>query len=456
MNITKENLTDLNAEIKVQITKEDYEEKVNNILKDYRKKAAMPGFRPGKVPMGLVKKMYGNAVFIDEINKIIQDGLFKYIADNKLSVIGSPLPNTEKSYKIGGIDDQDNFELIYDIGLEPEFEVGLSDKIKANYYSIKVDDAEVDRLLEEMRKRYGNYTNPEDSAEGDLLYGNIEELDEEGNTKEDGIKAQTTIAVDFITHKNIKKSFIGKKKEDKIVFDPVKATGNETEVASMLKINKDQVKELKNKFSFTIEGISRVEPAELNQEFFDKVYMNQEIKDIEQLKDKIREDASKSYSTECDRFFINEVMDTLLEKLQLPLPDDFLKRWMIETDEEGKLTAEEVEKNYSMYADSLRYQLIQSKIQKENDLKVEEKDIDAYLGEFIEKQFAHILEGKESKDETLKSIIQNIKQNKEEMNRVYGTLLNQKLNDLFKEKIKVKDSEVTYEEFIKLASKKDK
>lgn len=453
MNITKENVSDLTAEIKLHIEKEDYKEKVDEILKDHRKKASMPGFRPGKVPYGLIKKKYGDMVFFEEVNKLVQESLINYIKDNDFKIIGSPLPNNEKSSFPADMDEKESFDLVYDVALEPEFEVDLSNnEFKVDYNKIKVNDEEVEKLLQEMRKRYGDYTNPEEVEGGDLLYGEFTELDENGNNKEDGIINKSSISLDYIKNDDIKNKLIGIKKEETVVFNPMEATGNESEVAAMLDIDKDVAKELKSNFSFTLLSISRVVEAELNQEFFDKVYKNENIESEEDLKVKIREDAEKTYSNEADKVFVNKVMEKLKNELNIEIPAEFLKRWLVETDKEQKLTHEEVDKNFDMYAETIKFQLIQNKIEKEYDIKVEESDVDEYLEAFIRKQFAHLLQDKEKEEETIKGIISSVKQNKEEMDKVHNNLLNKKITELFKDKVNMEEKEVSYEEFVKIAN----
>ena len=278
MNLTQENTGELTATLKIEINADDYQESADNELKSHQKKASMPGFRPGKVPLGMIKKMYEKNAVAEEVNKVISDSLNNYIVDNKLEILGYPIANIDKN---AGVDFENNkqFEFYFDIGLTPAFDLELSDKIKVDYYDIRVEDKMVDNFLEETTKRNGVPVNAEKIEEGDLIKGEILQLDESGNIVDDGVKNDTSLSVNFLKDEKVKREFIGKVTGDKIQFNPLKATENETETASMLGITKEETDKMGSDYEFTISEISRIEPAKVNLDLFTKVYPNDDIKD---------------------------------------------------------------------------------------------------------------------------------------------------------------------------------
>ncbi|MFW5706913.1 MAG: trigger factor, partial [Bacteroidota bacterium] len=343
MNIVQEKTSDLTAKLKIQLTAEDYQDKVDKALKDMQRKAQMPGFRPGKVPMGMVKKMYGKSVLVEEVNKVLVDALYDYIKEKELNILGNPLPDNESTSEIDW-DSQSEFEFVYEIGLAPDIDLTLSEEIEVDYYKIKVEDTMIDETIEDIRKRYGSFTKPEVSEEGDALYGEFAELDGDGNVIEDGLKNTTNLLIQYIKDQDTKEKLIGKKAGDTIDIDLVKAVENETEMASMLGIKKEELEQYGKNYRFTIESISRNIPADLNEDLFAKVAPDQEIKDEAAFRAFIAEQLQKQYQADVDKNFKNEAIKTLLDKANLSLPEDFLKRWLIETNRDNKdFTPEQVE-----------------------------------------------------------------------------------------------------------------
>ena len=286
MNVTQESTGDLTAVVKIELVKEDYESQVITVLKDYQRKASMPGFRPGKVPMGLVKKMYGKAAIAEEVNKVISDSLHNYMTENDIKTLGHPLPNEDRQ-KMIDFDTQETFDFYFDIAIQPEVNIELSDKIKMDYIKIKVDDASIDKYIDDLRKKNGKPVNSEKSEEDDILRGKIVELDEDGKIKEGGIENETSFGIDLIKSKTIKKKFIGKGAGDKIIFNPLKASENATEVASILGIDSKAAEEIKGDFEFIIETVTRFEPAEVNEEFYAGVFPGETFKEEKDFRDKL-------------------------------------------------------------------------------------------------------------------------------------------------------------------------
>ncbi len=448
MNITQESTGDLTATIKIELMPDDYQEQVNNTLKDLQKKSTLKGFRPGKVPFGLIKKMYEKNAVAEEVNKVLSDSLNNYIVDNKLDILGYPLANEERNKNVD-FENNTEFEFFFDVGLAPEFELEISDKIDVDYYDIKVEDKIVDNYLEETRKRYGNSVSGETIEEGDLIRGEMEQLDNEGNILPEGIKNQTSLSVNFIKDEKVKKEFLGKKKEEKVRFNPLKATENATETASMLGIKKEEAEILDSEFEFTISEISRVEPAKVDKELFVKVYPNDTIEDEVQFREKLRGEAKGYYQKECDNYLVHSAMDKFIHDTKFELPDEFVKRWLVASSE--KIDKDSIDKEYDNYSKSLRQQLIINKIAKDNEIKVEEKDIKNHVKGYFAQQYMFD-PSDEEKMKQLDTIADSVLQNKEEASKIYDQLFDEKLKELFKSTLKFNNKEVTYEEFIKIVN----
>ena len=446
MNITQESTGDLTAVVKIELVKEDYEKQVNTVLKDYQRKASMPGFRPGKVPMGLVKKMYGRAVLADEVNKIISEGLQNYLTDNDIKTLGHPLPNEDRQEMID-FDTMDTFDFYFDIATQPEISVELSDKIKMDYFKIRVDDESIDKYIEDLRKKNGTPVNPEKSDEGDVLRGKIHELDEDGKVKEGGIENETSIGVDYIKQKAIQKKFIGKSVGEKIVFNPLKASKNAVETASILGIETKAAEQIKNDFEFTIDTITRYEPAEVNEEFYASVFQGETFKDDKEFRERLGKELVSSFANESDRLFMRQVADKFIDDLKIELPNEFMKRWLKESGE-SQVKQEEIDTHYDDYARALKWQMIESKIVTDNNINVTPDDVRAQIMSY----FQSTGEVDEETQKRLNEIADNIMQNQEEVKRIYDQLLDTRMRDLLKSTLKLKDKEVSYDEFIKLAT----
>lgn len=450
MNITQEKIDDLNALLKVEVTAEDYQPKVEKVLKDYQKKMNIPGFRPGKVPSSVVKKMYGKAAMLDEINKMVIDTMYEYLGQNNIDILGNPLPNKEKSNTIDW-DNQTDFEFYYDLALSPEFALEPLENIKVKKYNILINDQLVDKYMNDIRRRYGKYSNPEVTADEDLIYAEFTELDESGNVKEGGISNKNSIALDLIKNKISKKKFIGLKKDDFIDVDIRKIIGDDHEVSHLLGVDEAKVADLKTNFRLKIMAISRVELATVNNELFEKVYKNDNITSEEQLRERIKQDAEISFAGEVDKKFVSDIVDELLHT-KVTLPEAFLKRWLLETNQE-KFTEEQIEKEFSVYADSLKWQLIENKLMKENSIEVTQVEVKDYIKDYFKKSMP-MGDNAEFPDDKLDDIANRMLQNKEESKRIYDKLYDDKMKDLFNRRVEIKSEEITYEDFVKLASAK--
>jgi len=447
MNIVQEKTGELTANIKINLTPEDYQAKVEKAIKDLQKKAQMPGFRPGKVPMGLVKKMYGKSVLVEEVNKVLVDSMYDYIKENNLNILGNPLPDDTKTKNIDW-DNQSEFEFWYEIGLSPEIKLELSDAINVNYHKIKVDEKTIDDTIEDVRKRNGLFIYPEVSAEEDVLAGELQEVDGNGNVLENGLKNQTNIYVQFLKDDETKNLLSGKMVGESVVIDLVKAVENETEMAGMLGIKKDELEKYGKDYLFTITSISRREPAEINEELFSKVAPDAEIKDLDAFRNYISEQISKQYQTEVDRNFRNEAIKVLLTEANLTLPEEFLKRWLVESNRDKKeITAEQVEKEFDVYGDTFKWQLIENYLIKEHKIEVGHTEVSDHLGNYMRMQLKQY--GQANPEQALiDSFVARIINNKDEVKKVYDQLFDEKVLKLLKEKLNLVEKEVTFDEFL--------
>jgi len=445
MNITQERIDDLNAILKVQVLAADYQTKVEEVIVNYRKTASIPGFRKGKVPMGQVRKMIGKSVLIDEVNKILQEAIYKHITENKVEVLGNPLPLTNEI----DWDNVENFDFEYEMGLAPEFKVPL-EKGKFDFLKIVADEKMVNHYATDMAKRYGKMTQPEISEKTDLMMAEFNQLDADGNVLEGGVNHTASVALDIIQDEKAQKALLGLKQGAEVVIRVTKDFSNDAN--HMLNITKEELEVLDADFKFTVKTISRMQPADLDQELFDKVFGPDTVKTEEEFKAKIKEEVEKSFVSESDNKLKNDVVLHLIDMVKLPLPDDFLKRWLVASNEEG-LTMEQVDTEYDQYSKSLKWQLIENKIIKENELEVKNEDVVNHTKELIKQNFAQYGQPV-PEDKELNEVAMKVLGNEEERKKVYNQLYDTKTLTLFKEKFKLKEKEVTYDEFVKLASAK--
>ena len=446
MNITQEKIDALNAKLKVQLSSEDYQEKVEAVIVNYRKTASIPGFRKGKVPMGQVKKMIGKSVLIDEVNKLLQEAIYKHITENKVEVLGNPLPLTSEV----DWDNATDFEFEYEMGLAPEFKVTLDKKSKFDYLQIVADKKMVDHYVTDMAKRYGKMTQPEKSEKTDLMMGEFTQLDGEGNVLEGGINHTSSVVLDIIQDKKAQKALVGLAEGDEVKLHITKDFSNDAH--HMLNIKKEELETLDADFTFKVNKISRMEPADMTQDLFDKVFGKDTVKSEKEFRAKVKEEVEKSFVGESDNKLKNDVILHFIKKTKLSLPDTFLKKWLVATNEQG-LTEEQVEQEYEQYSKSLKWQLIENKIIKDNELEVKNEDVINHTKELIVSNFAQY--GQPApEDKKLEEIAVQVLGNEEERKKVYNQLYDVKTMSLYKEKFSLKNKEVTYDEFVKLASEK--
>ncbi len=439
MNIKRTEIDALNATLTLDIEKADYQEKVDQILKDYRKTASIPGFRKGHVPASLINKKYRVPVLVDEINKMLQEKLNSYIAEEKLELLGNPLPKEQEEIDWEG----DNFSFEFELGLAPEFEVDVKGKKAITHYQIKTDDDTINRQINRIREQYGKLIAKDTVADGDQITGVFRNDDEE-------INSDATFNTDKIKGKTNLKKFVDSKIGDTLELKTKGLFNDDHDLMTFLKVDHDKAHGLDIKVTFEITEVNEREKAKLNQEFFDKLFGPDVIKSKEELMERLREDAGRQFSQQTDQKLLTDVTEGLIENTKFDLPADFLKRWLASNGEK-ELTADEAAAEYDRSEKGLRYQLIEAKILKDNeDLQLKFEELQDYSRQQIKAQMAqygHM----DATDEEVDQVVARIMQNQDEVKRMSEQLQNEKILQFFKDNAKLKTKELTYEEFIKEA-----
>ena len=436
MNITKENIDALNAVIKIDIVAEDYQAKVAELLADYRKKADIPGFRKGHVPMGMIKKQYGKSIMIDEVNKLLQESLNKFLAEEKLDILGNPLPRMREDFNW----DEEIFSFEFELGLAPEFDVNLKSKKKVNQYSIIATNELIDKEVENIQIRYGKISPRDIVTDMTSVTGTFINEEKEINKK-------STILIKDIKGKTNLKKFIGNKVLDIIQLETKGLFLDEHKLETVLGVPHEDIHNLDIKVNFTIEEISETIPADLDQELFDKLFPDGSIKSLTEVRTKIKEDAEKQFNQQGDQQLLNAVTEHLVENTKFDLPSSFLKKWLA-TAGEKELSIEQAEEEYAKSEKGLRYQLIEGKIMKDNDIKLDYTELVEYAKGFIRTQMAQF-GNMNPEEKELDDIASRILSNEEEAKKLQAQLISQKLLTFYKENMSFKSKEVSYEDFIK-------
>lgn len=450
MKITQNNINDLQAELKVVITPEDYQEKVDKELKNYRKNAEIPGFRKGKVPMSVINKKYRIPVLVDQVNKLLQEDLYKYISSEKVKVLGSPMPKDSQQVDW---ENTSTFTFEFEIGLSPDLDIKITKKDKVKYYQIQADNKLVDNYANDIAKRYGAMSKPEISEEGDLVFCEIVQIDVDGNVMENGVRNEATVSMDFISDKKIKKQFIGVTEGDSFIVNVMKAFSNHTDLSSMLNITHDQLHDLISEdFQFTVKNVSRIQPSEMNLELFEKVYGKDSVKTEKEFKEKIKDEAERSFVPESDRMLKNDVVTYLIDKIKFDMPDEFLKRWLVHTSEK-KVTLEQIESEYDMYSKSLRWQLIENNILENYNVKVSTEEVENHTKSLITMQMQQYGQPVPQEDK-MNEIVDSILKKEDERKKIYDQLYDVKSLEVYKENFKLTEKAISYDDFVKLASEK--
>ncbi|MBR4716398.1 MAG: trigger factor [Bacteroidales bacterium] len=446
MNISRENLGELELVIKIEIAENDYAERVAKQLKEYQKKATVPGFRKGMAPMGLIQRMYKSAIVADEVQSLLGESLYKYLEDEKLDIIGSPLSNEEKTGKVDFEHGKD-FTFYFDAALMPQVELAW-DKVNAPLYQIKINPKDIDRQVEDVCKRYGSFETPETVGEGDFVYGKIEELDKNGEVKEGGVSTFTSF--DLGTVKNseeIVPLFVGKKAEEQVVFNAGKAF-TAADIEKNLRIDAAAAKKFKSDVRFTISGCSHITPHEINDELYAKVFPNEKVKDAAAFRKLLGKELEKSYNEQADILYVNEVRKQLIDNFTATMPEAFLKRWILNRGEKD-MTAETLEAEWAeKYVPSLKWEMVDSALNKIKPIEPTQNDIVDYVKDIL-RQNDTLQEGEdaEAQDKRLEQSARTIAKDRQNVQQIVDRLSAKNTCALFKEQLKPEAEKVTIKEF---------
>lgn len=437
MNITKQDIDSLNAILKVEITKDDYAPKVEKVLKDYKKTATIPGFRKGHIPMGMIKKQYGKSVLLDEVNKLIQESLHKYLTEEKLDVLGNPLPKNEME-----IDwDADDFQFEFELGLAPKFEIDLQKKAVTNY-KIVADKDFLDNQIKTIRKQYGKLISKNEVAKEDEITGTFK-------NEEKGIDTKATFSMEKIKGKKQKDQLLGAKTGDTITLKTKGLFEDDHDNQTFLKVSHDDAHGLDIEVTLSIEEINTREEAALNQELFDKLFGKDVVKSEEEVRAKIKEDAERQFEQQSEQVLLNNAVESLIENTKFDLPAEFLTRW-IQKSGEKELTEEEAKAEYERSEKGLRYQLIEGKLMADHKLHANFEELKDYTKAMVTSQMMQYGQMNPAEEE-LENIAARILSNQDEAKRLAEQLNQQKMLKFFKENAKLKTKEVSYDKFVKEA-----
>ena len=441
MDVQLEKSSPTLASLTVKLTKDDYQEKVDKSIKDYARKATLKGFRPGKVPPHVITRMYGKSIKVDEINHLLSHAVTDYIRDNKLQIVGDPLPNRKEDESIDW-DKQTDFEFAYDLGLATDFEVDLSEVAAVPHYNISVDDKEVEESVGKLRDRFSDPINPETSELGDTLFGELKQESSEFTTN-------TAIPTKRIKEEQQAK-FLGAQKDDEIVFDIQGTFEDEAAIAHVTGKKKENVGELTGDFTFIVNDITRTAPAELNQEFFDKVLGPATVENEEDFRAEVAKVIEENYARETEALLRRDLEKALLEEIKIDLPADFLKDWLERTNE-GKFTREQIEEQFEDFQNSLKLSLIKNRIAEQTDLKVEYPELLDYTKNMMRGQFG-MYGNDDSMDEVIERVATSYLADREKDN--YSTIFNQvfdlKVLDLIRDEVATEERTIDVEEFEKI------
>ncbi len=445
MNIAQNSIDDLNAVLTVTIEKDDYKEKVEKALNNYRKNATIKGFRKGQVPMSFVKKQFEKSIIFDEVNQLLQTGINDYIQKEKISILGNPLPKTQENMDW----DADTLNFEFELGLAPDFEIDLS-KIKADTYKVEVNDEEVQKYVDNFAKRFGTMKTLEKVEDGANIKVLMKELNSD-KTEVEGSEKETYLFVDELAKP---KKFLGKKVGDVVVVKAKEISEDAVNLEQILNWTAEKATNFDGQLQFEIQEITVMEPSAVDQSLFDKVYGEGTVKDEKEFRQKIKDEAEKMYVRETDKQMMNEVVEALIKDTKFDLPSDFLSRWLVFSNDKidsVEHAADQLKKEES----GLRYQLIESKIAEKYDLKVEYGDVENAMRNIIKEQLA--MYGQSNMpEEDLERIVQGSLQNQQEFQRMADQVFADKMMQTFKDNTKLKEKKVTFDEFVKLMEDKHK
>ena len=447
MKIAHQNVDDLNAVITVEVSPEDYNPQVDKAIKDQAKQAKLPGFRPGLVPQSHIRRTYGKAILFDEINRMVNDKITAYVDEQKLEVLGQPLPKEDDETDYNW-DFKDNFKFQYEIGLAPVFDSPFNEKSSFTSYVIKADEKTLEERMKSLRRSYGKMTNPEVSEEGDVLYGEFTQLNADGEAVEEGIQKPASLRTDLVTDKKIKKSLIGLKKDGEVQIDLAKALKVE-DISRVLGISEDEASALENNnFKLVVKNINRLEEADLNDDFFTKLFGEGAVKNEDEFKEKVREEVESMFIQNAEQRLQNDIYTTGMDSVKAEFPEEFLKRWLKATNPDIK--HEELEEGFGDFIKNLKWTLIENQIIKANDLQVKYEEVMELAKGRIADQLRLYGQGQEADDQQLSQYAMQLLQDKEQANRLFEEAKALKVFEHLKGLVKLQTKEIEYNKFLEL------
>ncbi len=448
MNIERVETGSLTATLKVKVTPEDYTPGVEKALKEQRKNAVLPGFRPGQVPMHLIKKRVGRSVLVTEVERLIDANLRRYLQENAIRVLGQPLPKVE-SANGNNWDEPGELTFAYELGLAPSIEFDLSEKLGVEYPVVDVNEELVQREISDMQRRFGTVEEAEVSGDKDMLLGDMIELNADGSIKEGGIMNRTSMSLEFIEDEASKALLTGKKIGDEVVLDPHKVSKGADDLARMLGVDQERIQSLEGNFLFRVAEIKRMAPVAVDQDLFDRVYSKDAVSDEAGFRAKVKEGLESMFRRDSDRIFKRLVIKKLQETTNFELPDSFLKRWIRETSQ-NPVTPEQIEESYTEYANGLKRQLLEERVIEKYGLEAKGEELDAFSKRYVSDQFMQY--GMPAPEgEQLQQMAARILGDREQIGRIRNTIVEQKLNTHFKALLSPKENKVSFDTFVTLA-----
>ncbi|MFN5183786.1 MAG: trigger factor [Bacteroidota bacterium] len=442
MDIRKEQVDDLNAIVTIKVGPGDYNENYEKAIKKAQHQVALPGFRPGKVPSALIKKRFGKSILLEELNKIISDSLNNYISDNKIEILGNPMPKADGNQI--DLDHPGDFEFSFELGLSPELSGDISKEITVPYNSIAVDDEIIEKYLKDVKRNYGKAVNPDTAGDKDVVFADVVELDGEGNIVPGGIFKSTSFSLERMKNETAKAKLNGVKKEDKIIININELYETPLDSSISLGIDKAVAEQTNCNLQLTVKNIARLEDAELNQELFDKIYGEGKINSEEEFRNKIKEELKVMFDRDSDKKFFQDAQEKLTAHFSPKLPDDFLKRWLL-TANEKPVTAEQIEKDYDSWSNLMKWKLIENKLAKSNQITIELEEMKAETRLFVLDQYRRY--GQVPEEKELDKIVDSVLAKENEARKIADNIMDRKILNLLKDKITLQNTEVSYDDF---------
>jgi trigger factor len=445
MNVIREDLNALNARLKVKVSPEDYQPKVSETLSKYRKTANIPGFRPGHAPMGMIQKQYGKSVLFDEVSKMVTDAINNYIYEEKLNLLGNPIPVEENGFN-GDFSNPTDFEFIYEIGFPPSIEVAINKKDSFDFEKVDVNQELINKQAEDIRRRYGKLVSTDEVQEKDLILGRFVELNDDKSVKEGGIDHTSSISLEFLDSDDVRKLFVGKKVGDSIELNPDDVSKGPKDKAAMLGVKEDALENVGSLFSYTINEVKAMELAELNSDLFLKLYPDATVTNEEEFVARIKSDLEKMFEQDSDKKLYRTIYDSLMDKVNADFPDDFLKRWIKQVNDKP-VTDEQIEAEYEGYRNMLKWQLIEKTLFDKHNLVIDQTELVNFTKYLLRTNYANYGIFEVDEEELTQSAMKFL-QDKKQTDSIISRLAEDKLINLFKTEATLKEKLVSYDEFI--------